>query len=202
MDIAAITSAVSALFSVTEKALSVIERLRFKPELKGSELEEAKVEIEEIRKKLENLRQMGGLLPTYITFYKGSSDLHITCNKLEEFITTNQSALLKEEDSIKYQLLWSILLTNFRAVTAARTKHVLVIKRRIPYLDINDAKDIESLVDAFETQYDQAKARIQDKNVTALINNTTEMARLASEISSIFKSSIDNMVSSLLMVER
>lgn len=207
MDIPTLVTAISGLFAVIERAISLVDNLAQKRLVQGRQLAHIVTELKDAKTRLEAVRRVGALLPIYIDFYNGWHELTIYCNKIAEIIMNNKDILATDESSlngielVKHQFLWAQVAYNFRDITRIRASNVLVVKRRIAYMDVEDAKDIEHQVANCEQAFNKAEARLADKNVEDFLDNVQAMSRVASETCSIFDSSIGNMINALRLIE-
>jgi hypothetical protein len=180
------------------KVLDTIKESKFL--ISGKKLKHLKKDLEEILKEMGYVGKIGGLLNEYIQYYVGSYAIYTTSDKLTE--TVNRYYMdLSDEGSQYHKTSWEVVEGQFKSIKEHKITYLNVILRRINYLDVKDAEQINMYVIEFNKKYEQANTYLRERNAENFKTSIEDMSEQALSLYGIFDDSISNMVNNLIRIK-
>jgi hypothetical protein len=177
----------STLMNVKE----AVDRLRFKKELKGDELDPVKENLSAMLKKFEYIKNIGGLLGNYIEYSKKAHTITAMSDKIDELLLDINETSTESE--------WRSISKMFDDVSEAYAAFIS-LKTGGTWLDERDSGRITSHLDNVTEKYSVAKSHLDDRSPKGLKGPKGSILQLkgdALKLESLFNDSINNMLDGL-----
>lgn len=185
---------VIGLGSALRSAIETVDMLRVKKKLRGDQLNAVKKNLEDVRKKIDRVKNTGGLLGDYMKYSQKAHDIRTMSDKIGELIGNFEKPTNTEWVSIKKM---------FENVKVAHVEFTTLKTGGGIWLDDRDRGSILTRLGDVTKKYDAAKGDLDNSRLEELKGDKGSIAGLkdkALELESLFNGSIDGMLKGLTSI--